>query len=640
MLFFKKAKFSMLLVSLIIITNLFANLVAYAMVTDEVIVDDKDSGFYRYGDVSTNSGTDGKWVSNNYTPTNYNGVHWWSNGANGEYATYTPNLKGGVYEIYSYVPISNSASSKSMAVEIYGSAARATTEYSIWSSGSVVVPTGFLKLSGTYTFEPGTNGYVNIYNANTAYIGRIDAVKFVKVADVNSAGVSNKNILVSDDIKISFAAEQASSILPKVSLIDTQTGSTIPSSITLDTGSLGVTINPTTNLDSGKFYTVIIDDNTLIGAKKWTVKTEDTVLEKLVINNKGDGVTSADSNGTYIESGTWEFSGLTGINEPYHANAGISNQTRNAKDAGIVGATYTPTIVNAGYYKISVFKFYTDDAGTAINGPIDSTTEIKGADGTVSFNKSYAMRLSGTTYIKEWESVGVYKFDAGTTGYFKISKRLANSNLRTDAVKFERIAVDTALPTVLVKNSNTNAVTLQFNKVMDISNMDYRTLSLKEKNTGTLISTSIVPQNDGKTVKLIPASALTAGTQYTVAISDKIIDFAGNKASGNLIYYITAGEAFFTISNVTTVGDIVANGNVSAVITATNKFDVDEVANGIIGVYKGNKLVDVKWGEISISSGSENTQFTINHTLKSDLEAGATLKAFVWKDLDNLKPLK
>jgi len=126
--------------------------------TTEVIVDDLDPGFQRYGPSAG-------WYHSGSSDTTYNGhAYWtyctdtWQSPSVNNWATWTPNLPAsGQWEVFAYVPYVNT-----------GRYDTGRARYQIHTaSGDYVVErdqnnnTGWVSL-GTYTFSAGTGGYVRL----------------------------------------------------------------------------------------------------------------------------------------------------------------------------------------------------------------------------------------------------------------------------------------------------------------------------------------------------------------------------------------------------------------------------------------------------------------------------------------------
>lgn len=141
-----------------------------------------------------------------------------------------------------------------------------------------------------------------------------------------------------------------------------------------------------------------------------------------------DNVNPATSPGSdpAVFTGTWtstnDVSSTYFVSNKYwvnHWEAAIANA-----GSGSNKATFTPTITRNGRYE--VFEWHGSYAGTATNVPY-TITYAGGATVTGTIDQ--------TINIGQWNSLGVYQFDAGTTGNFEMNNN-ANGIVVADAVKF------------------------------------------------------------------------------------------------------------------------------------------------------------------------------------------------------------
>jgi hypothetical protein len=135
----------------------------------EVVVDDLDGGFQRFGPSQY-------WWGVNI---GYNGHMFWTwneTSTTSNWARWTPNLAGGNYEVYAFIPRDKATTANARYIIHYagGSTQRSVNQnnyYDAWVS------------LGTYNFSSGSQGYVDLGDATgessgSRYVG-FDAIKFV-----------------------------------------------------------------------------------------------------------------------------------------------------------------------------------------------------------------------------------------------------------------------------------------------------------------------------------------------------------------------------------------------------------------------------------------------------------------------------
>jgi RHS repeat-associated protein len=144
---------------------------------------------------------------------------------------------------------------------------------------------------------------------------------------------------------------------------------------------------------------------------------------------------NADSNGVTI-TGSWtastSVSGYYGSNYIYSAASSTNN------------VQYNPTIPTAGRYQ--VYLRWTSATNRATNVPID----VHHAGSTTS------LTVDQTSNGGQWNLLGTYDFDAGTTGYVKVRAVGADGVVVADAVRFVLVAEDL----VVMDNADSTGVTV------------------------------------------------------------------------------------------------------------------------------------------------------------------------------------
>ena len=114
----------------------------------------------------------------------------------------------------------------------------------------------------------------------------------------------------------------------------------------------------------------------------------------------------------FTKTGTWNSSTLTGFNQ---------SSTLYATGGGAT-ATWTPTLPTTGRYAVYVWFPSYSNSDTAAQYTVTS------ADG------STGVTVDQTKYAGKWRSLGIFNFDAGTSGQVKLTS--SNLNTRADAAYF------------------------------------------------------------------------------------------------------------------------------------------------------------------------------------------------------------
>ena len=574
---------------------------------DVVITDDGDAvisgGSFGNGDGGTyNISTAGG--------SNVDGNHlYWSRSTDIK-LTYTPNLSGGIYNIYVYVPYVGASYGSGAVYDVYAADGVHSVEF---NQSNNKTSAGYYKLDGEFKFEQGTNGKVVLHSSNSDMI-RADALKFEKIDEINSASIDKKVLSSNDNITVKFTKQQ--NALPKITVYDTESGEEEEANFELSADGLSAVMNET--LTSG-YYVVKLNGNEFTGTSEWTVYVKNAQDKELVIwNNKNDGTVNSKNNGTYETSGSgWSASGVAGYDGWTGALGGEGSK-----------AVYTPNIEQSGAYKVSLYKFYTNTDGSANYGPVGFSTTVNSADGENKVDRVlYAMQSKNGKYIKDWTQLGVYNFDKGTSGKITMDG-ISGKTMRLSAVKLEYIA-DAENPNAAAGNVTESTVEVKFNKAMDISSLNSNTITLKSS-TGDLISSVVENKNDAKTVVLhFDNSAMYSGETYTVCVNGaRDASIGGYELNSNIDFVYEVNEEETKAKAVVTTNVSNEKKNVNAVITISGK-DSEESYYGAVAAYNSDGSL-----EKVIYRNIESNNISLDLT---DISTASAIKVFAWTG--SMKPI-
>ncbi|MFD0962229.1 golvesin C-terminal-like domain-containing protein [Paenibacillus chungangensis] len=216
----------------------------------------------------------------------------------------------------------------------------------------------------------------------------------------------------------------------------------------------------------------------------------------------------------YTEFGTWSDSSLPGYN-----NSGT--RYSGSPDAY---AQWTPTLANAGTYRVSIYK------PVHANSDPAAQVDVVGAFGTTTFNLDYTSEPSG------WVSLGEHYFAGGSSGYVRNTLASAGTAVRADAVKFERVE---AAPTAMLDDSlnpdeaAVNApITVSFSTYMDTGTLTAQHFELKRVDDESAVELAAEVKDAGRKVMLHPYTSLSYDTAYTLTIGPEVKDLAGTSLTG------------------------------------------------------------------------------------------------------------
>ncbi len=409
------------------------------------------------------------------------GPHYQLDNTVGDWAKYTPELSGGVYEIEVYVPIGNNPNvGNNNIVEIVCASGISTLNYNAQE-----IATGYYKLNGQYTFEPGNSGYVKITDGDTTTrLGRAGDVKFTKVAEANLAYIDSAWIADTADsvITLNFTMAQESTITDLITLTKSD-GSTVECTKTPAEDGMSVQIKPTTVPIANDEYVLAINDDTIVGTSEFNI-----------------GVFASETVTVGITSSAFSVSD-TAVKH----SSGNHYQLDDDKNDW---AKYAPEL-SGGVYEIEVYVPIGENPNVGKN----NVAEIVCADGISTLN--YNAQEIATGYYK---LNGQYTFDSGNSGYVKITD--GDAELRTarvSSVRFTKVAEANLASIDNEWVSKDASITVNFNIKQQSAD------NVKLYNGETLITTTNTLSDDGKSVIVNPENDLTVGEDYTIKIEDETI---------------------------------------------------------------------------------------------------------------------
>jgi hypothetical protein len=422
------------------------NVSAYAMPTT-VTVDNTDS----------NATVTGTWTASTNS-TGYYGSNYLDDGAAGKgtkSVTFTPQLPcDGAYQVYTRW-ISGSNRSTSVPYTITSSTGTQTVTKSQTENGSQWV------LLGTYYFNEGSGGSVTISNTGTANGTYViaDAVQFVLLDPFNrvidntdpadvaltgtwTASTSPTGFYGANCITDGATGKGTKSIryaadVPKAGSYEVFTcwtsspnrATNVPIAVTDDSGTTNLTVNQQTN--GGAWYSLGVYDFTPGSSDNVTISNTGTASGSYVIADAVQFVKqfeNADVYGDNADTTGVTITGAWSVSTNSSGYYGTNYLTDNATGKGTKSVQFNPTLPYAGTYE--VFARWTSGASRANNVPI-TITSASGAT---------TVPVSEQLNNNEWVSLGLYNFNAGSSGSVLISNTgTANGYyVIVDAVKFER----------------------------------------------------------------------------------------------------------------------------------------------------------------------------------------------------------
>jgi hypothetical protein len=388
--------------------------ITIADVPPEIILDNAAAGVSGEGRSFT-----GTWAAS--SAAGFYGVNsLYSNGSGIDTYRWTPTIStAGSYDVYVRW---TAYSTRSTTVPIAVTHAGGTTSknFNQQAGGGVWV------LHGTYNFNAGTGGYVQVSeSAPTGAQACADAVKFVPATttlpDVTIAipdATAAENPLDMGTFNIRRSGSTSAAITVNYSVSGTASPgedfTVLSGSVTIPAGSQSGAIIVTPIDDSGveipETVTITLSASPAYtvgspASASITIKSED----EIILDNAATGV----SGGGRTYTGTWAASSAAGF---YGVNSLYSNGT------GTDTYRWTPTIPIAGSYEVYVRWTAYSTRSTAV--PIAVTH----AGGTTS--KTYNQQTGGGVWVLH----GSYNFNAGTAGYVQVSD--VNGQACADAVRF------------------------------------------------------------------------------------------------------------------------------------------------------------------------------------------------------------
>ncbi len=466
-----------------------------------IVIDNGDPGYSESGTWSSTSNVRGYENSDtrfSYTP--------------GAYARWALTPEAGVYEVFIYKTVHSSCDTAARIEVGQGSQVKsaAVMDYTQGTSGWVSL--------GLYGFNNASEAYVK--NTRSGAAARADAVKFVRsgvtMAEL-SCPANTEAADVDSDIVITFSsAMDRDTLNPNNIVLKETAGDTVVEAIySISADNRVFTINPAENLKYDRSYTVVIGQDVydaggknIYGTNSWEFVTAPAVVlpDPVVVDFGHPG---------YTEYSSWADSGLSGYN---------GTGTRYGLNSDCY-ASWQPELT-AGTYEVFIYKVVHANSDT--NAKID----ISHASGIDTVYLNYTQGTSG------WVSLGVYDFSEGNGGYVR-NTRNGSGTIRADAVMFQQI-FDPALATLTSPSSPTEVAVdapmeISFNRDMDISTMNLRTILLKELAGGVVVDTLITADENGRLVTIVPLQNLKYNNSYSLTISEDVRD-----TDGKPVYGITA----------------------------------------------------------------------------------------------------
>ncbi len=215
-------------------------------------------------------------------------------------------------------------------------------------------------------------------------------------------------------------------------------------------------------------------------------------IDEYIIDNTDSG---------YAEFGTWAASGLLGYN---------SSSTRYSFD-GTAYATWTPTGLNNGFYKVSVFT--------------PTTTANPSASYEVHHNGKVDTVIVNQTLTYGFVFLGLFDFSGIGSEYVKVLCK-QGVNTRTDAVKFEQIPATntTEIASYFIDFGSANLNNLTQDLSLPTTGYDGTTISWSSSNPLALSNTGILGTvTQDETVTLIATISKSGETDFVKQYSVRIL---------------------------------------------------------------------------------------------------------------------
>jgi hypothetical protein len=285
---------------------------------------------------------------------------------------------------------------------------------------------GQWQLLGTFSFNPGTNGYVEVSasagqaSADAARFVRVDAI-LPTVTIAAADGLATEVGLTSGTVTVSRSGPTTAALTVNYTVAGAATAGsdyqTLAGSVVIPEGqpSAPVVVTPLqdTHVETDETVIVTLSPNGAYtvgpaSSATVTIQSDDVAAPVEIVMDNG-------SAGTHATGGTWPVSaGLSpwGTNSLYH-------------DLGPATYRWTPTIATPGQYEVWVWWTVHANRGTAI------PYVVQHAEGM--FTTTRNQRNGGG----QWQLLGRFSFDAGTGGYVEVSAAAGQAS--ADAVRFARV---------------------------------------------------------------------------------------------------------------------------------------------------------------------------------------------------------
>jgi hypothetical protein len=334
---------------------------------------------------------------------------------------WTPTIPAvGTYEVYvRWTAYSTRSSSVPIAVTHAGGTT--TKTYDQRTGGGVWV------LHGTYGFNAGTGGYVQVSDVNGQACA--DVVKFVPAAALPTVTVTAtdptaaENPLDTGVFTVSRTGGTAAALTVSYTVGGTATPGSdytaLGGSVTILAGSATatVTVTPVNDTQVEGEETVVL---TLSAGAGYAVGTPSSATVTIASDDVGeiilDNAPAGQTGGGRSYTGTWLKSSASGA---YGPDSLYSN------GSGVDTYRWTPTIPAAGTYE--VYVRWTAYSTRSSSVPV--AVNHAGGKTTVSYNQ----KVDGG----KWVLHGTYSFNAGTGGYVEVSESAATGQQAcADAVRF------------------------------------------------------------------------------------------------------------------------------------------------------------------------------------------------------------
>lgn len=415
----------------------------YFAVSPDIVVDNDDPGF------SLSTGWSIWSASTDYEEDYY----YVSDSQGGQWAQWTPNLPvSGEYEVFAWW-VSNSSR-------------RTDVSYTIYHGGTTTTVTGINQQQsggqwnslGTFYFDAGDAGYVKI-NATVPGVSTYcaDAVKFVRVGST-AISVKNAHYYILDDADGDGEVDPAEDVY-LVNFVagtrefyrynDLDGDGLVESGELWQLSELPDNLKPKLINEQGEFVRYKSDAEELQNLADWysyyrrreltakaavanaiytlhgvqvgfysinsglrqTVLPVKLLASSLIIDNMDSG---------YTESGRWSESSAS---DEYRDSSRYTNATGST-------ATFRPNITEAGEYKVYAWWDYWSTRDT------NALYTVAHAGGTAS------VRVNQRENYSQWTLLGTYSFNAGTSGYVRVSRdsQSTGSSTSADAVMFEPVS--------------------------------------------------------------------------------------------------------------------------------------------------------------------------------------------------------